>query len=390
MAIWGTARHRRAARLPLLGVLALSVGLAACSATTPEAGRATLRLEWNHVPLFDLIPSAVAVAGGAVAVAGTTRDGRAPALDRILGGVTAEVELRPAEPYARSARLTAVAGDGSTLYLIGSRTGGAHGNPRWTVWDGPAHGPVTSRPQGFFTFGGQDAGPLLATVIVDGRPILVGSRGGAHGADAALYTRTGTTWAAMHVDAALRSGPTRVLGFGAVAAHGSRLLIAGDAVDTSNGVHQSPVVFVGSLDGPWQSVTLPVPPAESEGHLSRATSVSCDAAQDVCWVAGWSGGHPMVWAIAVTDEPTSVVLEAHSLVGDEPAGTDPVAIVTTTDDVPVVLTNAAVPQTVIGCPGEWRTAAAPADATAAAALGRTLFAVTGQPARISVARVPAC
>jgi hypothetical protein len=345
---------------------------------------------WGAVPLFDVVPAAVSVAGDTVLVAGTTRDGRSPALDRIVDGIAAAVELRPREPYAQDARLSAVTGDDTGVYLIGARTGGAHGNTRWTVWDGAANGPVTSRPQEFFTFGGQDAGPLLGTVVVGGRPVIVGSRGGLHGFGAALYTRSGTTWRPATVDGTLRSGPTRILGFSAVAALGSRLLIAGDVVDTTAGVRQYPVVFVGSLDGPWQMITLPVPPEVGGGHLSRATSVSCDAGHQVCWVAGWSGGRPMVWAVAVTDEPTAVVLEAHGLAGEEPPGMDPVAVVTTMADVPVVLTNAAVPQAVIGCPAGWRTSAAPGDVAAAVTHDGVLFVVSGQATQLSAARVPDC
>ncbi len=341
--------------------------------------------------MFGLAPETIAVIDGDVFVGGATADGSGPALDRIGGALSAvPIRLAPSEPYARTGRLTSIAGDGTRLYLIGVRTGGAHDNPRWTVWDGPEGGPVTSRPQEFFTFGGHDAGPLLATVVVDGSPVVVGSRGGQHGSDAAIYTRSGTTWtAAADVDQRARSRASAVLGFGAVTAHASRILIAGDAVDTTDGIRQAPVLFIGRVGGPWQMVVLPVPPSTARGHLSRATSVSC--ADDVCWVAGWSGGRPMAWSVAVTDEPVSVVLDAHILPGEEPTGTDPVAVVTVAGGVPVVFPNAREPGTVVGCPDGWRTGGSPAEpVTAAAAAGQTLYAISGHPGRISAAALAGC
>jgi len=181
------------ARRRLLAVLAGAVLLASCVAP-PERD---IRLEWLDATPAGVVPAALAAVASDLVAAGTDAIGEAPAVVLQAGGT---VPLVPSEPYAASARIVSAASAGGVLYLIGGRAGGAHGNTRWTVWDGTVAGPVTSRPQEFFTFGGQDAGPLLGTVIV------------------------------------------------------------GDSVQaTDAGVVQTPAVFVGTVGGEWRRIDLPVP-----------------------------------------------------------------------------------------------------------------------------------
>ena len=290
------------------------------------------------------------------------------------------VPLVPSEPYAASARIVSATSAGGQLYLIGGRAGGAHGNTRWTVWDGPAAGPVTSRPQEFFTFGGQDAGPLLGTVVVGGRPIIVGSRGGNAGPDAALYAADGEVWHQLDTPPALHSANGVVLGFTAVTASGSTIVVAGDSVQsTEAGVVQTPALYYGTVGGDWRRVDLPVPSGTT--GLRHATGVACEG--DTCWVAGWAQ-HPIVWEVSLTD---GVVGPTATLAGDKPAD-DPTALVAIVEGRPLVLTNASTPSAALSCGDGWTSVAAPAQATAVAGVGGDSYVVATD--RLWRATVPAC
>jgi hypothetical protein len=291
------------------------------------------------------------------------------------------VPLVPSEPYAASARIVSAASAGGVLYLIGGRAGGAHGNTRWTVWDGPVAGPVTSRQQEFFTFGGQDAGPLLGTVIVDGRPIIVGSRGAAGGPEAALYAADGVVWHQLDTPSAVQSGTGLVLGFTAVTAVGSTIVIVGDSVHANaDGVVQTPALFYGTVGGAWRRIDLPVPTATP--GLRRATAVACGEA--TCWVAGWAN-NPMVWEVSL---PDGSVGPTKAFMGDVAGADDPSALVTLVDGRPLVETNASTPSAEVLCADGWSSVPSPAQATAIAALGSDAYMVAGD--RLWRAAVPAC
>jgi len=249
------------------------------------------------------------------------------------------------------------------------------------VWDGPVTGPVTSRQQEFFTFGGQDAGPLLGSVSVDGRPIIVGSRGGAAGPNAALYAADGEIWHQLDTPSALQSASGRVLGFTAVTSAGSTIVIVGDSVQaTDAGVVQTPALFYGTVRGEWRRIDLPVP-TQAPG-LRHATAVACTAA--TCWVAGWAK-NPIVWEVSLRD---GVVGPTTAFTGDVAGADDPSALLTIVDGRPLVVTNAATPSAEVLCADGWSSVPSPAQATAIAALGSDAYVVTGD--RLWRATVPAC
>ena len=291
------------------------------------------------------------------------------------------VPLVPSEPYAASARIVSATSAGGQLYLIGGRAGGAHANTRWTIWDGPATGPVTSRPQEFFTFGGEDAGPLLGTVIVDGRPIIVGSRGGTAGPDGALYAADGEVWHQLDTPDALHSANGVVLGFAAVAAVGSTVVVAGDSVQaTEAGAVQTPALYYGTVGGDWRRLDLPVQPGTT--GLRHATGIACEGT--TCWVAGWAQ-HPIVWQVSLAN---GVVGQTTILTGDKPADQDPTALVAIVEGRPLVLTNASTPSAAVSCGDGWTSVAAPAQAIAVVGLGADAYVVAGD--RLWRATLPAC
>lgn len=362
------------ARRRLLALFAGAVLLSGCVKPPPL----DLHLAWLDVTPPGVVPAALVSVPSGLVVAGTDATGEAPAATMESGE---PVPLVPSEPYAASARIVSAASAGGVLYLIGGRAGGAHGNTRWTVWDGAVGGPVTSRPQEFFTFGGHDAGPLLGTLIVDGRPIIVGSRGAEAGPEAALYAVDGEVWYPLDTPAALRSASGLVLGLTAATSVGSTIVIVGDSVhSTAAGVVQTPALFYGTVGGEWRRVELPVP-VEAPG-LRHATAVACTGT--TCWVAGWAK-NPIVWEVSL---PDGSVGPTTALIGEVGGADDPSALLTITDGRPLVVTNAATPSAEVLCTDGWSSVPSPAEATAIAAFGSDAYLVAGD--RLWRATVPAC
>lgn len=354
----------------------MKCALALVFATVLFAGCAP-QSAWHQVGLGRMHPAALGAEGEQLLVSGST-DG-APSLVRITAEqVDQQFRLNPNEPYAETAALVAISGFADAVYAIGKDIGGAHANPRWTVWDGSlSQQELTSRPQEFFIFGGHDAGPLLGTAVLDSQPVIVGSRTTTTGARAVFYTRSGHTWSAPATSAAeLSSSDHRELGFTAFAAIDDRLVIVGDALDLSSGVHQDPMLWVGRPSGSWQQLQLTLPAGLAGTGLSRATAVSCEAVAARCWVAGWALGHPVVWQVELPEGAEPSVAVGTILPGALPAGADPIARVTITNTGPVVATNAAEPALQFRCSTGWQSQPAPGPVQALAATNSQLYAIS--------------
>lgn len=375
--------------------LALAVGAAAVltgcvPGAPPRTPGAPPEAAWLQVALpAGVRPAALAVAGADLLVGGLATPGPAPRLLRLAEGrVAGEFSLLPADPNAASADLVHLTASGDRVYAIGTMIAGAHANPRLTVWDGSlGAATLTSRPQEFFTFGGHDAGPLLGTVVVGGRPVIVGSRADANGPHGLAWTLAGRTWRQRPSDPVLASTPDRVLGFGGVATFGDRIVVVGDELGLAGGLRQQPVVFTGTASGDWRQGALPLPDEPGAGEPSRASGVACSAAG--CWVAGWGRGHPLTWPVAVDASGTASPGPVVVLPGEPDGGNDPTALVALAGGRPVVLTNAASPSTQFRCPDGWRTLPGPPGlASALATTGEWAFAVAnGALWRLAV---PAC
>lgn len=323
---------------------------------------------WTPVDTGDVRPAALAASGDGLLVAGSSGSG--PALARVGAAGTQRFELAPAEPYAAQATLVAVSATDTGVDAIGTIVGGAHGNPRWTIWDGTAtRARLASRPQEFFTFGGHDAGPLLVVLETPSGPVILGSRTTNAGARAVLYTRSGATWSPQPSPRALTSTAEAQLGFSASATSGDRILITGDELLLANGLEQRPVVWVGGTDGDWLPIELPTGGISGSG-LSRATSIACTDA--TCWVAGWVHGHPVAWSLDVARGTPALMAV---LPGDAPPGNDPHALVAVVSGVPVVATNAAVPSVQLACPEGRQALPSPGRVSSLVASGDRLYAI---------------
>ena len=336
---------------------------------------------WQRVPLPSSLRAASLASGSDTLLLGGQADGH-PVLLRIDGVKTGTaVALDPREPPAADADLISVTVDGDDLFAIGRWFGGAHSNPRLTMWDGSiSSNLLTSRPQAFFTFGGHDAGNLLGIEVIAGGPVIFGLRSETTGIEGVVWTRAGTTWTKhVRLDPTLVSSPDRVVSFTALDRLGDHLVVVGDEVGLAGGLTQQPSIWVGSPDGPWTQALLPLPAdlPPVAGQLSRATSVACaDGAG--CWVAGWVRGRPVVWAIDIAIGGSITPRQPTVLVGTPPSGADPNALIALVADRPVLLTGAGAPSLQLGCPDGWRVLPAPTGTAAvlhAATAG--LYAITG-------------
>ena len=356
---------------------AIAAAMLAAAGCTVSAGATPA---WQRVVLPPNVRAASLASGGDTVLLGGQADGH-PFLLRIDGLKTgATVALDPREPPAADADLISVTIDGDDLFAIGRWFGGAHSNPRLTMWDGTISTNVlTSRPQAFFTFGGHDAGNLLGIEVIAGRPVIFGLRSETTGIEGVVWTRSGETWTKhVHLDPTLVSSPDRVVSFTALDRLGDHLVVVGDEVGLAGGLTQQPSIWVGSPDGPWTQALLQLPAdlPPVAGQLSRATSVACaDGAG--CWVAGWVRGRPVVWGIDIGIDGSITPRQPTVLVGTPPSGADPIALVDLVADRPVVLTGAGEASLQLGCPDGWHALPAPTGtATVLQTATAGLYAIT--------------
>ncbi|SDP16459.1 hypothetical protein SAMN04489867_1600 [Pedococcus dokdonensis] len=286
-------RWRRALAATLL------LGGAACTAgPAPPPAPAPAPLDWTVVDLPDgAVPLLVRAGGDGFLVA--ARTGERASMYRLPSSVTGAPEPVTVEPhsvYAPAARWVDLATDGARVLALGRASGGAHGLPRWTVWDGtPTR--LVERPQPFEAFGGPRSGGLAAVGL--GRSeVLVGTwdDDGA-GLDARVWTRSApTTWERVPVAPALASTVRLLPQPAAVASSPASLLVAGSVTDLGEGasvVTRAAAWVAPDATGPWEALELPATTVSA-----RATGVACGGHD--CWVAGTDGEAPAAWRVVGT------------------------------------------------------------------------------------------
>ncbi|GLW91562.1 hypothetical protein [Actinokineospora globicatena] len=231
----------------------------------------------------------------------------APGLIRldVNGGLT-EVPLTTATPYGALAKWTAIDTDGKRIYAVGGERGGAHGNVRWSVWDGDSTGLVEKR-QAFSTFGGYGAGDLIG---VSSTPAVIGNwENPTGGFDVTTWTPEGDDWIRQPSAGTALEGGRAALPFPIASTRaGTGILVVG--WQFADGIEQ-PVVWRSStgITG-WTKTPLP-----TDGP-GAAMAVHCDGS--TCTVAGRTNGNLALWrltndswtqlpkppAVAVSDKDT--------------------------------------------------------------------------------------
>ena len=219
------------------------------------------------------------------------RDGRPGLVRHAADGTNIDIPLTPATEYGAEALWYSLTSAGGRILAVGGKRGGAHGNVRWSLWDGDRTG-ITERPQAFSTFGGLGAGDLVDGVLPATGPLVVGTwQSASAGSDAAVWTFDGTTWTRQSsAGTALESTRGRLRFPMAATAHGADVLVAGWELA---GTHQRPIVWTLRAGTATATTATTLPDA---GKAATAIAVSCaDDVDDGCAVTGRVDGRLAVW-----------------------------------------------------------------------------------------------
>ncbi|TDV53920.1 hypothetical protein [Actinophytocola oryzae] len=261
----------------LLSIIAVLLLVAGCSTEEPA------KAQFTKVTVPG-VPARLAAQGDQLVVA--TRVAGKPAMVRYRAGKVTEVALTPTTGYGAEALWYSLSADADQLLAIGGKTGGAHGNVRWSVWRTTPDGGLAEQPQPFSTFGGLGGGALIDGVLpTKGGPLLVGTwQSHSAGADVMLWATDGTYWNRQDVAGTPLESTSASLKFPeSAAAHGADVVIAGWVVDKGR---QRPVVWT-LRDGVATLAPLP-----DGGRNGTAITVSC---ADTCSIAGRVDGKLALW-----------------------------------------------------------------------------------------------
>lgn len=393
-------RPTAVALLLAISGLGLAVILSRPESGVTQGGGPQLRSEplaWSRIDLpAGLQVDALAAEPGHAVVAGRVGDGDSArsvvlevASDDHISAVrvVSTVRVEAHTTYGRGTRWASLALSGGALRAIGSRAGGAHLIPRWTVWSGRLDAPaqLEEQVQTFETFGGPAAGGLVEVVAGGSHAAILGSweSRSSGGLDIALWTPSGSSWQRVaDPDPLFRSSTTREVQASALALTPRGLVVVGTTLDLAGGeVTERAVAWSGEdARGPWRMVRLP-----ASSTSSSAQAVACDGRE--CWVQGRDGEVAALWWMdAAGAVPAAVdAAPAASL-------TLPVRPSASTRARPMALADGRLWLAIGGADGllvhqadGWRTAAAPpGTVTALAAADGTLWAATTMDGRAQV------
>jgi hypothetical protein len=270
----------------ILVAAALAVTLVSCGDDQPAA------VTFTRVDLpSGARPVALAASGDDLLI-GVRRPGQPvePALlRRGRDGAVSELPVRALSPYALVAGWVSIGADGDRIVAIGGERGGAHGNVRWSVWNGSAAG-LTEQVQAFSTFGGYGAGELYDVVITPEGPAIVGTwESPTAGFDLALWTNEGDTWTRQTSSEPALASTRDLLGFPiAATALGQGILTVGWQL--AGGAQQAVAWRSSSGITGWTRTALPETGADPSANAVRCTG-------DACAATGRSDGKLAIWRL---------------------------------------------------------------------------------------------
>ena len=282
-----------ARRLGLLGVVAL-LALSGCTGVPALSGPTAADQSWARVALPDgFTGSQLLVVDGRLVVAGSQGD--APAiLVGAEGDDLAPIPVASTTFYGAVARWYAISANGSDLRALGGRTGGGHGNPRWSTWAGGLDHLAEVGTPGIEVFGGWRGGGMVGVAVVDEQAVIVGGRAGdTPGLDIAVWLEQDGEWVEQSSTGTALAATDAVLPFpSSVVRGGSGLLITGFTQRIGGGeVRDVANAWTGSPSGPWERIELP---AHAEG--SSADAASCDL--EGCVITGRGDDRVLAWSYA--------------------------------------------------------------------------------------------
>lgn len=287
----------RRALTALLGALLVG-GAVACSggSSSPLPIPSPRAVPWAAVDLpAGTFPLLVRSGDGVVVVA--TRTGQRASMYRVSvpgDGTPAPVSLVSHSVYAPGAHWVDLATDGTRVLALGRASGGAHGLPRWTVWNGTPER-LVEQPQPFETLGGPRSGGLAA-VGLGREAVLAGTwDDGGPGLDTRLWTQASpNAWERLPAASALVSTSRLLPQPSGVAWSSAGLLLAGSVTELGEGssvVTRATAWTAPAARGPWTRHDLP-----TKNTSARATGATCPGG--AWWVVGLDGEGPAAWEVA--------------------------------------------------------------------------------------------
>lgn len=319
-----------ASRAALIAVLV--VGLAACTSPVPAPPPPTNQVA---LPAADAKIRKLVPGGDGILAAGSIPgpDGRAPALWTSKDGRGwRAIPLTPATGYGEQAELTELAVTNGLVVALGMAFGGAHGNPRPTLWSAKdANGPLIEYRQPFELLGGPRAVGLTALAASGGAAILTGQweralPNGASQIGAAVWRSTdGSQWTRIDADPDLAGAEGEQTSARGIAAGPAGFVIAGDSRAK---LSATPLTWASTDGQAWHRT-----PLATEGDTSAAR-VACDGQGCVTVGMRRTGTHQqaITWAPAEGEpfapsddqllEPQAIAVSGDRLAVVTTAGTD--------------------------------------------------------------------
>lgn len=270
-------------------LLAVSIVLVGCGPDQPDEPGA---VRFTEVPLPAGAKPMVLTPVGDTLLIGVRRDGRPGLLRRGADGTIKDVTVSPAGMYGEEALWYSIAADASHIVAIGGKTGGAHGNVRWSIWDG-SDTRLAETPQPITTFGGYGGGNLLDAVLTPAGPALIGTwQNPTVGLDIMVWLPDGKYWARRPVAGTALENKQDSLKFPLAATSvGKGVVIAGWELSAGR---QHPTVWMSPHDYTgWTMTHLP-----DAGRAGAVLSVEC--ADTTCTAAGWVDGKLALWTLTGT------------------------------------------------------------------------------------------
>lgn len=246
---------------------------------------------WQLVTPPGMVPSALFAGPDGVFAAGQAVSDGAPVLKLRDGAGWRSVPATAVTGYGQVATLVAgAANPAGRIVLLGTATGGAHLNPRWTAWVGDDAG-VVEEPQTMETFGGPNAGGLTG-VTYGAEPAVVGSWSvDAGGTGVAVWRHRGLTWVREPSPAVFTGSPSASTESATAAnAVDARTVVVGLQTDLAGGAVRQRAEFWWSDGGTWSRTDL-----DTSGADSAATDVTCSDAG--CLVVGRLAGALAAWRV---------------------------------------------------------------------------------------------
>jgi hypothetical protein len=276
-------------RRPVGFLLTFALVLAGCAPDGPAGENA---VPFTEVELPAEVKPIVLTPVGDLLLTGVRRDG-VPGLlslgpDGVLTNSFEEIPVHP-NLYGQRAYWYSLVTDDRRVMGIGGKTGGAHGNVRWSVWEGST-AELVEKPQPITTFGGYGGGALVDMVLTPSGPAIVGTwQSATVGLDIMVWRPDGKYWARQPVAGTALENQRDSLKFPlAATALGEGALIVG--WELSDGRQRPAVWRAKSGVTDWTMTRLP-----DAGRSGALVSVRCAAAS--CTAAGWVDGKLAMWTL---------------------------------------------------------------------------------------------